>query len=401
MKIVELNTFCGVGSTGRIALELARLAASEGDECIIGFGAGDAPPEADAFAPRTGTPLERKLHGAMRKLLDAEGYGSLRGTRALIWFLRAYQPDVIHLHNLHGCYLHLRTLFAHLASADIPVVWTLHDCWPFTGHCAYFDYAGCDRWQTLCHDCPQQRTYPVCVGLDGSKRNYLLKKELFASVPRMTLVTPCQWLCDLLPSSSLSCYPRRVSYNGVDTRAFRPMPSDVRARYGLDGVRLVLAVASEWVERKGLRYLTALADSLGAGYRVAVLGLTPDQIAALPAALLALPRTSSVAELAAWYSAADCLVNPTLEDNMPMVNLESLACGTPVAVFRTGGSPECVDDTCGRVVDKGDSAALREAVIDLCARKPALSAACVRRAEAFESGRCYRDYLALYREVAQ
>ncbi len=401
MKIVELNTFCGAGSTGRIALDIARLAASEGDECVIGFGAGDAPPEAQTFALRIGTPMERKLHGALRKLLDAEGYGSLRGTRALIRFLRAYQPDVIHLHNLHGCYLNLRALFAYLASADIPVVWTLHDCWPFTGHCAYFDYAGCERWKTQCADCPQQRTYPACIGLDGSKRNYQLKKELFTSVPRMTLAPPCRWLSDLLSHSFLARYPRRVIYNGVDTRVFRPAPSDIRARYGLEGKRLVLAVASEWVERKGLRYVSALAESLGGGYRVAVLGLTPEQIEHQPEALLALPRTGSAAELAAWYSAADCLVNPTLEDNMPMVNLEALACGTPVAVFRTGGSPECVDEACGHVVDKGDADALRKAVTDLCARKPELSAACVQRAQAFSSEACYREYLALYREVTR
>ena len=399
MKIFELNTFCGAGSTGRIALDIAQYASAQGAEAMIGFGAGNIPPEAETYALRIGSPVSRKWHGALRKLLDAEGYGSALATRRLIDFLTVYRPDVIHLHNLHGCYLNHRILFRYLKRAGVPVLWTLHDCWPFTGHCAYFDYVGCHKWRTLCHHCPQQSAYPVCVGLDGSRRNFRHRRELFTEVPNLTLVTPCQWLKETVAASFLRETPCRVIYNGVNRDVFKPTPSDIRQKFGIQQRYLVLAVASEWEERKGLRYLLEAADRLGPEYRVAVLGLTEEQRMALPAPVLGLPRTTSVTELAAWYSAADCLANPTMEDNMPMVNLEALACGTPVVVFATGGCPEAVDATCGAVVPKGDAVALANASEKTASQKAALQAACLQRAEAFDSQRSTAGYWSLYQEV--
>lgn len=399
MRVFQLNTFCGVKSTGRIALEIAKLVENEGGECKIGYGAGSVPAQAARFAYRVGNPLERKLYSQARKLFDAEGYGSLGGTRGLIREMEAFQPDLIQLHNLHGCYLNLKALFNYLRERRYPVVWTLHDCWPFTGHCAYFDYAGCQRWQTGCEHCPQQRGYPVCFGLDGSKRNYEHKKALFTSLDRLTFVTPCQWMQTPLSRSFLGAYPVRTIYNGVDLNAFMPVESDLRARYGLREQKLALAVASDWDERKGLKYLVQAAEKLGESCRVAVVGLSPAQRKALPPGMLGVEPTASARELAAWYTAADCLVNPTMEDNMPMVNLEALACGTPVAVFRTGGCPEAVDDRCGRVVDKGDVDGLCEAVRQLCRSKATMRDACLQKAQTFDSRRTFERYLALYKDL--
>ncbi len=401
MKIFQLNTFCGTGSTGRIAVEIAKAAAEGGAQTVIGFGAGAVSTDAEVYALRVGGKPGRKWHGALRKLLDAEGYGSVLATRKLIAFLREYKPDVIHLHNIHGAYVNHRLLFAYLKKAGVPVVWTLHDCWAFTGHCAYFDRAGCDRWKTLCYDCPQKKSYPVCYGIGGSKRNYNRKRRLFASLPSLTLVAPCVWLQTLLAVSFLRGVPSRLLYNGVDRTRFRPLPSDVRTRYGIGEKRLVLAVASEWEERKGLRFLPALAEKLGDNVCVAVIGLTKEQIAALPAGMIGLERTASVDELAQWYSAADCVVNPTLEDNMPMVNLEALACGTPVVAFDTGGCSEVIDASCGTVVPKGDGDALAVAVKRIITDKASLSPACLKRAGRFDGAACAQAYLSLYREVAR
>ena len=253
MRVFQLNTYCGVKSTGRIALEIARLVEADGGACRIGYGVPGIPPEAQPYAYRVGFPWERKLHGAARKLLDAEGYGSVLGTMGLIRELERFRPDVIHLHNLHGCYLNLPLLFQALRRMNRPVLWTLHDCWPFTGHCAYFDYCGCERWRSECHDCPQQRAYPICVGMDGSRRNYRMKKQAFTLLERLTFAAPCEWMSGPLRESFLGKYPVRVIPNGVNRESFHPTPGDVRARYGLDGARVVLAVASEWDERKGLR----------------------------------------------------------------------------------------------------------------------------------------------------
>lgn len=400
MRVFQLNTYCGVKSTGRIALEIARLVEADGGACRIGYGVPGIVPEAERFAVRVGTAWERKLHGAARKLLDAEGYGSPLGTAALIREMRQFSPDIIHLHNLHGCYLNLPMLFSYLRGAGVPVVWTLHDCWPFTGHCAYFDFCGCDRWRTECHACPQQHSYPVCMGLDGSRRNYRMKKRLFSPLESLTFVAPCQWMTGPLRNSFLGAHSVRVIPNGVNRSVFRPTPSDLRRAYGLEGVRVILAVASEWDERKGLRYLIQAAEKMGERYRFVVIGLEEEQLAALPPGMLGLRRTRDADELAAWYTAADCFANPTLEDNMPMVNLEALACGTPIAVFRTGGCPEAVGgEACGRVVEKGDVEALCGALAELSAKKPSLTQACLARARQFDANEAFLSYLSLYKEL--
>jgi glycosyltransferase involved in cell wall biosynthesis len=217
----------------------------------------------------------------------------------------------------------------------------------------------------------------------------------------MAFVVPCGWLEGYLKRSHLGHYPCRVIYNGVNLNTFRPVASDLRSRYGLENKKIVLSVASDWDERKGLPYLTEAARQLGGAYCFVLIGLDGEQIAALPAGMLGIGKTADVHELAAWYTAADCFANPTLEDNMPMVNLEALACGTPVAVFATGGCPEAVTAECGIVIPKGDTAALCEAIRELCAKSAAMQEACLERSKVFDCDDTFRAYLALYKELCQ
>lgn len=399
MRIFQLNTYCGVKSTGRIAVEIAKLVKEDGGECRIAYGVPGISEDSAPFAVRVGSLPERKIHSAMRKLLDAEGYGSWLATQLLIRQMKAFQPDLVHIHNLHGCYLHLKSLFSYLSKADIPVVWTLHDCWLFTGHCAYFDYRGCERWKTGCYDCPQQKSYPVCIGKDGSGRNYKNKQKWFTQIEKLTFVAPCEWMLKPLGSSFLSHYPARVIPNGVNLNVFRPIPSDLKSRYGLLKQKICLSVAAEWDTRKGLAYLCNAAERMGEGYRFVVVGLSKEQIDGLPSNMLGISSTADVNELAAWYTTADCFVNPTLEDNMPMVNLEALACGTPVAVFATGGCPEAIDESCGIVAPQKDVAALCQAIEVLTNEKPQRSQDCLKRALAFDCNQTFRAYVSLYKEL--
>ncbi len=398
MRIFEMNTFLG-GSTGRIATDIAQYAAAQGAETIIGFGAGGVPQGAEAYALRIGGPVGRKWHGALRKLLDAEGYGSLLATKRLIHFLQQYRPDVIHLHNLHGCYVNHKLLFRYLKRSGIPVVWTFHDCWALTGHCAYFDRIGCERWKTGCFTCPQKGEYPTCIGIGGSKRNYARKRNLFPSLPNLTLVTPCAWLQKITAESFLRNVPCRVIYNGVDRTRFYPVKSDLREQYDIGDRLLILAVASEWEERKGVRLLPELADKLGESCQLVVIGVTPEQRKVLPASIIGIQKTANVRELAAWYTAADCLANPTLEDNMPMVNLEAFACGTPVVAFDTGGCAEAIPDTCGAVTPKGDLVAMAVAIRQIAPQKATLTQACLSQAERFDAEASAKAYWELYQEV--
>ena len=401
MKIFQLNTFCGIKSTGRIATDIALLLERQGHKCRIGYGAGHVPKELERFGFRIGFPLERKIHSAIRKLFDGEGYGSHLGTLALIRELKRFQPDVIHLHNIHGCYLNFRLLFRYIKKSEIPVVWTLHDCWPMTGHCAYFEYANCFRWQASCGQCVQQHQYPICIGLDGSRRNLRHKKKLFSGLKKLRWVTPCNWLQSYVDHSWLRMYPSQVIYNGIDLSVFSPKNGEIlKEKYQITAAHILLAVAADWDERKGLRFLLEAAEKWDTEYQLVVLGLSNEQILALPHGILGIAATSDVGELAAWYSLADCLVNPTMEDNMPMVNLEALACGTPVVVFQTGGCPEAVDETCGMVVPQGDSDALAKAVLQIASRKPELVTACLNRAKIFDNQTCYAKYLELYKEFA-
>ncbi|MEF9878268.1 MAG: glycosyltransferase, partial [Clostridia bacterium] len=333
--------------------------------------------------------------------------GSQLGTKQLIAKIEAFKPDLIHLHNLHGCYVNLRMLFRYLAKADIPVVWTLHDCWPFTGHCAYFDYAKCEKWQTICHHCPQQGSYPICLGMDGSKRNYAHKKKLFTSLRHLTFVAPCEWMKQPLSHSFLGSHPVRVIPNGVNRQMFHPIEkSMLRERFHLQNKQIVLSVASEWDERKGLDDLVDLAEALGSSYCVVAVGLDEYQINSLPAMgsgkaavkPLGLLRTGNVKELCALYTAAELYMCPSHEESMGMTLVEALACGTQVLCYQATAMPEIVTPEVGEVVPLGDIEAAAEAVRRMCAA-PKSAQDCRARAAEFDSTQRFAAYMRLYENM--
>lgn len=353
MKILQINSVCGIRSTGRICTDIATALEDAGHQCRIGYGREQVPAPYQEYAVRIGTDASVRLDGVKARLFDAAGFGSKCATKAFIEQVKAFDPDVIHLHNLHGYYVHVGILFDYLKQAGKPVIWTLHDCWPFTGHCVNLN--GCDKWKTTCFDCPKYRRYPSSY-TDHSRRNYQRKKQAFCGVPNLTIVTPSQWLGELTAQSFLGEYPVKVIHNGIDTTVFKPTASDFRQQHGLQEKTVVLGVASAWGKGKGLYDFYKLADRLGDGYRVVLVGLTAEQQAALPKNILGITRTNSTKELAEIYTAADVFVNPTYNDNYPTVNLEAQACGTPVITYRTGGSVESVPSE--NVVPCGDVDAL-------------------------------------------
>ena len=395
MRVFQLNTYCGVKSTGRIAMDIARLVEADGGECRIGYGVPGIAPEAQPYACRVGAPWERKLHGAMRKLLDAEGYGSVLGTMGLIRDMERFDPDIIHLHNLHGCYLNMPMLFHALQQMHKPVLWTLHDCWSFTGHCTHFDFIGCDRWKSGCHDCPQLGFYPRSLFVDRTSRNYELKRELFTSLgDRLTLVPVSHWLEELVKESFFKGTAVQTIYNGIDTNVFCPRGNKPARDY-------VLGVASPWCERKGFNDFIALRSELPADVDIVLVGLTRKQVEALPDGIVGIERTQNVDQLAELYAGATLFANPTYEDNFPTTNLEAMACGTPVVTYRTGGSPEAVTSETGFVVDKGNIKAIADALQAVRGRgKQKYEEACRQRAvTCFNKDDRYADYVRLYERI--
>ena len=240
----------------------------------------------------------------------------------------------------------------------MPIIWTLHDCWPFTGHCGHFDFLGCYKWQTHCVHCPGKGTYPKSIWLDRSRKNFDDKREAFTSViDNLTLIPVSYWLEGFVKQSFLKD-ARRIEtiHNGIDINLFQPSKDyTVCDKYGIPkGKRIVLGVAAPWSKRKGSEDFIQLRNKLNDDHVIVLVGLSPEQIKEMPQGIIGIPRTENQSELASLYSAASVFVNPTYEDNYPTTNIEALSCGTPVITYDTGGAPECITKKTGLVVNKGD-----------------------------------------------
>lgn len=352
MRVLMINVVCGIRSTGRICTDLATALEAQGHEVKIAYGRENVPEQFQKYAVRIGTDFDVKRHGIRTRIADGAGFGSKRVTEKFIEWVKEYDPDVIHLHNIHGYYINIEVLFKYLKESGKKVIWTLHDCWAFTGHSAYCDAVQCDRWKIECYKCPQSSEYPKSV-VDRSKRNWKKKRELFTGIANMTIVTPSYWLSNLVKESFLNNYEVQVIHNGIDTSQFRPLKNDFRKHYGLEEKRILLGVATVWNDMKGYSDFLKLSSMLDDSYIIVLVGLSDDQLEELPDNILGIKRTASVKELAYIYSAADVFLNLSYCENYPTVNLESRACGTPVVTYNTGGSPESAGSECV-VVERGN-----------------------------------------------
>jgi len=399
-KLLQINSVVNSGSTGRIAEEIAHTAIASGWESYIAFGRNERYSESNLI--RIGNDLGIKMHGLQTRLFDRHGLGSVKSTKLFIQQVDKIKPDIIHLHNIHGYYINIEILFNYLSKVDVPVVWTLHDCWSITGHCTHFSYVGCEKWRTKCYSCPQKNEYPASLFIDRSEKNYILKNELFNSLSNLTLVPVSQWLSDILKDSFLQKYPSSVINNGINTSVFKPSGNnEFRERYGLQNKFILLGVASIWSQRKGLEDFIELSKTLGADYQIILVGLTRKQKDQLPVEILGIERTESVEELAELYASSDVYINTTYEDTFPTTNLESLACGTPVITYNTGGSPESIDESTGIVVEQGNISKLVEAIRVIKDNgKQYYSDACVNRVNRlYKKEDRYKEYIDLYESL--
>ena len=399
MKILQINTVCGIKSTGRICTDLADVITQNGDTVKIAYGREAVPEQHTKYAHRITTNFGVKLDALRSRLFDNAGFNSKASTRRLIQWIKDYNPDIIHLHNLHGYYINIKILFEYLRSAGKPVVWTLHDCWAFTGHCCYFDFANCNKWESeQCQSCQRKNAYPASIGLCRSQSNFTKKKKLFTLPESITLVTPSQWLADRVNRSFLSKYPKKVIHNGIDLEIFSPRESNFKEMYDLTGKKTILAVAAIWDKRKGFHDVLKLADLLDDDYRIVMVGVSQEQKQLLPKNVVGICRTDSAIELAEIYTAADVFINTTYEDNFPTVNLEAQACGTPVITYRTGGSIESVLPE--NIVETGDVAALRTAIEHLM-KQPVdtVRTNALENSKKYNKAIKYGEYMNLYRSL--
>ena len=396
-KLLQINTTSNWGSTGRIATEIGNLVINRGGQSFIAYGRYSN--HSESYEIKLSSKLSIYLHGIYTRIFDKHGLFSKRDTINLISEIKRINPDIIHLHNIHGYYLNYLLLFNFLSKTNIPIVWTLHDCWSFTGHCAYFSFINCDRWKTGCHHCPQKKSYPASILFDRSKNNYRDKKNAFTSVKNMTIIPVSNWLANEVKQSFLKKYPIKVIHNGIDLEVFKP--HEAKKKLDIKGKYVVLGVASGWEERKGLKDFIKLRSLLSSEFSIVLIGLKKKQIESLPEEIIGIPRTNSVKELAEYYSMANVYFNPTWEDNFPTTNLEALACGTPVITYRTGGSIEAVDDKTGFIVEQGDLNMATNIIQTICKEgKEKYKDACRQRAvRLYNKNDRYEEYIQLYNSL--
>ncbi len=402
MKLLQINVTANSGSTGKIAEQIGRLVIAEGWQSSIAYGRYANPSQSELIC--IGTKFDIIEHGIESRLLDNHGLASHRATKSLIQQIENIKPDIIHLHNIHGYYINYKILFEYLSKLNTPIVWTLHDCWPLTGHCAHFDYVKCDRWKKGCFSpCPCKENYPKSLLVDRSQENWEKKKACFTSVKNMTIVSVSQWLSNLVNQSFLKKYPIRIIHNGIDLKMFSPIEDTMRIKekYHIEGIHILLGVANVWNELKGLSDFIKLRELLPIEYTIVLVGLTEKQILLLPKGIIGIKHTQTQEELVQLYSVSNVYINPTYEDSYPTTNLEAVACGTPAVTYKTGGSPESISEESGIVIKQGDINQLACVIRDVCTRgKEYYLAKCRQYAERnFSMNHCFEQYVQLYKEL--
>lgn len=393
-KLLQINITANWGSTGKIAEQIGLLAQKHGWDSFIAYGLVSNFSRNKLI--RIGCKVSRYLHYAEQRIFDNEGLCSRYETKKLIRQIKEIEPDVINLHNIHDHYINYKILFQYLNTVDVKVIWTFHDCWAITGHCMHFVTKNCLRWKTGCHDCVMKGEYPNTI-LDRSKRNWLLKNKLFAENKNLTIVACSNWIADFVRESFLKDKYIEVIHNGCDIGVFCPQPRIQSRKFK------ILAVSNVWYPNKGEYDIYKLRSMLPEDeYEIIMVGLTAEQVNKLPSGIKGIKRTQNVKELVKLYSDADVLINPTYEDNFPTVNIEALACGTPVITYKTGGSPEAIDEFTGAVVEQGNIELMCERIKEyrLNNFKGNHTNDCRKRAvEKFDKEKCFMKYIDLYNSI--
>ncbi len=396
MRIVQITPVVGTGAVGRIVDQLYKGLIESGYKCIVVCGkAGNTLiPEKDLIICGN---IRRYLNALNARIFDRDGFCSSFYTRKIVEKIEKFSPDIIQFHGNYGYYIDVRVLYRCINKNNYILVNTLHSCWDFTGHCCYFIYASCEKWMTKCHNCHEKHSYPASWIFDNSKKNYDEKKRIFTSVSREVIVTPSNWLAELIPYSFLQKYPVKIIRNGIDISSFSNKKFNAKKfKFDISKI-IILGIAGQWTNRKGLDDFIELSKIVNDEFQIVVVGVNKRQKARLPLNIYGITRTENVEELALLYSIASIFFNPTHEDNYPTVNIEAIACGTPVVTYRTGGSSEIIEITgAGKVVKKGDY----QSVINI-ARKYKGKKLILKREvyKMISHTRMVKDYINLYQEL--
>lgn len=391
MKIVQINSTCGSGSTGKICVAVSELLTAKDVENFVFYAVGNS---TYPLGKRYMSAWDIKWQTLKSRVFGTYGFQTKNATKRLLKELEQISPDIVHLHNLHSHNVHLGMLFSWLKEKKIKVFWTFHDCWAFTGYCPHYDMIGCEKWKNDgCHKCPQKNRFSWFF--DQSFYLFEQKKRLFSELD-LTIITPSHWLAGQVKQSFLKKCDIKVIHNGIDLSIFYPRKSNFREKYQLRDKYVVLGVAFDWGVRKGLDVFIKLAKMLDNRFQIVLVGTNDKVDQQLPPNIISIHRTQNQAELAEIYTAADIFVNPTREENFPTVHMEALACGTPILTFDTGGCKEVLVKKCGMVVPRDDIQSLYNGIVAAYTESPFSRQRCVERAAEYNERDKFKEYIGLY-----
>jgi glycosyltransferase involved in cell wall biosynthesis len=401
LKLLQICNEGNTGSVGTIAESLGTFVIEKGWESYIAFARFERGSNSKLI--RIGSELDVITHGIESRIFDNDGFCSRNATKRLINKIEDIKPDLIHLHHLHGYFINVEILFNFLLHSNIPVVWTFHDCWSFTGHCTYFDYVDCDKWKSHCNSCPQKHEYPKSIFLDNSKNNFSKKRKLFTSISRMTVVSVSNWLDKLVEQSFFKDSNHLCIYNGIDLELFKPINNSdvIKNKYNINKKFVILGVATTWDRRKGLKDFIELSKYIKNEEIIVLVGLSKEQRRILPSNVLGLPRTENRIELAHLFAASDVFLNLSTEETFGLTTAEALASGTPAIVYNKTASPELVNSKTGFVVEKNDYLSIIEAIDEIKKNKKEFykSNCRLRAFKLFNSKDIYNSYFELYNNM--
>lgn len=395
--VIEANK----GSVGRIAEQIGELVIQKNWISYLTYARESNPSKSKVI--KIGSKFDVYWHGLETRIFDNHCFSSRNATKKLIKTIKEINPDIIHLHHLHGYFINIEILFNFLKESNLPVVWTFHDCWSFTGHCAHFDFVGCDKWKVECYDCVQKKEYPKSIIADRSTQNFIDKRRIFTSLKNMTIVSVSKWLNEKVNESFLNNFDTRVIYNGVDLNRFYPKDSRrlFNEEYNTEGKYLLLGVASTWDTRKGFSDFIALSEELDESFIIILIGLSEDQLNVLPRNIIGIKRTESQDELCELYSASDLFLNLSVEETFGLTTAEALACGVPVVVYNSTACPELVCNNTGFIIEKGNLTELIKVIQKAKSiGKSNFSNECRQRAVSlFDKNERFLEYYNLYNEI--
>ena len=393
MRVCIINTGDN-GSTGGICESLCEHLINNGDEALFIVKKITKPCsyKENCFSGKT----DDLLNKISIKLSGNDCFKNKKNTDKAIRYLKEFNPEIVHIHNVHSYFLNIETIINYCFFNGIKIIWTLHDCWPFTGRCAHFDYNNCNKWVQGCHDCRFRLEYPSALLFDESKKMFKSKKQLFTQ-KNIYFVVPSLWLKNQFKRSFLSEEKVLIINNGIKERS-PVLKNEIELKKQQLGIteyeKIVFSAAYPWSKQKGLEYIYKVSEVLKNERIIFIIGGLSKKVVKKNN-IITLPKISSRKDMDLLYSLSDVFFNPTLQETSSLVNIEALLNGTPVVTFNTGGAPEIVTETTGIVVDKGDVSQSALALLSISKDSIKIEE-CKKRAAVFSNKKMLDSYYKLY-----